>query len=105
MGAWLLHPDNTPSSFSELTARYGVQQEAAPPKGGEPPSVVRADLALLGPLMMAVYRKLQVSSSNGRSQLAHVLSLQEKELLSVFLEIESKLVPILAGKLPPTHTK
>ena len=59
MGAWLLDPDHTPHAFSELLARYGMQQ-MAPPTGGGSVSAVHHDLALLGPLMVKIYQQLQV---------------------------------------------
>lgn len=63
IGAWLLDPDRTPSSFSELLARYGMQQMAPPMRGAEGDwnsSALQQDLALLGPLMVKIYRQLQV---------------------------------------------
>lgn len=71
LGAWLLDPDNPPNSFSELLARHGLQQLAPPPssqalskgtgkEGGL--GTVWRDLALLGPLMVKIYQKLQVQS-------------------------------------------
>lgn len=59
VGAWLLDPDHTPNAFSELLARYGMQQ-MAPPTGGGAGSAVHHDLALLGPLMVKIYQQLQV---------------------------------------------
>ncbi len=71
LGAWLLDPDNPSNSFSELLARHGMQQLAPPPpspqapmarEGTVSPATVRHDLALLGPLMVKIYQKLQVKS-------------------------------------------
>ena len=88
VGAWLLDPDHTPNSFSELLARYGMQQMAPPTSAGGTGEdwtlqALRLDLSLLGPLLVKIYHQLQA-----------------KQLLEIFLEIESKLIPILAG----THT-
>lgn len=59
LGAWLLDPDHTPTSFSELLARYGLQQMGR--KGGAGhSSALCQDLALLGPLMVKIYEDLQV---------------------------------------------
>jgi hypothetical protein len=60
VGAWLLNPDHTPSSFSELLARYGMQQMGVEERDLNS-SVLLKDLALLGPLMVKMYRQLQVS--------------------------------------------
>ena len=67
LGAWLLDPDHTPSSFSELLARHGMQQLAPPPSSPALPeetgvATVHQDLALLGPLMVKIYQKLQVAN-------------------------------------------
>lgn len=63
LGAWLLDPDNVPSTFCELLARYGMQQLAPPPSPRGQVSCdvsVQHDLALLGPLMVKIYQQLQV---------------------------------------------
>lgn len=105
LGAWLLDPDNPANSFSELLARHGMQQLAPPPPeaaarergGGVSPATVRQDLALLGPLMVKIYQKLQVMAVALLCSYLAIPSLQSNGLLPVFLEIETKLIPILAG--------
>lgn len=63
LGAWLLNPDHTPGSFSELLTRYGMEQMTLPTTMGVDKGdqlALRHDLALLGPLMVKIYKKLQV---------------------------------------------
>lgn len=60
VGAWLLDPDHTPSSFSELLVRYGMQQMTPPTTEGDLSALHHQDLGLLGPLMVKIYRQLQV---------------------------------------------
>ena len=68
LGAWLLNPDNTTASFSELLARFGMQQMTPPTQRGDIAighsySILHNDLSLLGPLMVKIYKELQVSYS------------------------------------------
>lgn len=67
LGAWLLDPDLAPpGSFSELLSRFGLQQMTplTAGYGQEAPSSFREmlphDLSLLGPVMVRVYKELQV---------------------------------------------
>lgn len=84
LGAWLLDPDHVPNTFSELLARYGLQQLAPPPAPGTRGSqevcnvsTLQHDLALLGPLMVKLYQELQVN---------HLVTNMGLDILLIFVE-------------------